>query len=53
MGLTPILLVLAVPVLGPLVVGAVGVLGAGARIVAFVERERAVDAIATVVRTDP
>ncbi len=52
-GLTPILLVLAVPVLGPLVVGAVGVLGAGARIVAFVERERAVDAIATVVRTDP
>lgn len=51
-GLTPILLVLAVPVLGPLVVGVAGVLGAGARIVSFVERERAVDAIATVVRSD-
>lgn len=52
-GLAPILLALAVPVLGPLVVGAAGVLGAGARIVSFVERERAVDALALFVRTDP
>lgn len=51
-GLTPILLVLAVPVLGPLAVGAVGVLGAGARIVSFVERERADEAVATVVRAE-
>jgi hypothetical protein len=51
-GLTPILLVLAVPVLGPMIVGGAGVLGAGARIVSFVERERAVDALAAVVRSD-
>ena len=51
-GLAPILLALAVPVLGPLLVAAVGILGAGARIVSFVERERAVDALATVVRSD-
>jgi hypothetical protein len=44
-GLSPILLLLAVPVLGPLVVGTIGVLGAGARIVSFVERERATDAL--------
>lgn len=49
-GLAPILLVLAVPVVGPLVVGAAGVLGAGARILSFVERERAADAIAAVIR---
>ncbi|MGH2459917.1 MAG: hypothetical protein ACRDIY_13750 [Chloroflexota bacterium] len=49
-GLAPILLALAVPVLGPLLVGAAGIVGAGARIVSFVERERAVDALATVVR---
>ena len=51
-GLAPILLLLAVPVLGPLAVGAAGVLGAGARILSFVERERAVDALATVVRSE-
>jgi len=44
-GLAPILLALAVPVLGPLFVGAVGFLGAGARMVSFVEKERAVDAM--------
>lgn len=51
-GLTPILLALAVPVLGPMIVGAAGVLGAGARIVSFIERERAVDALTLVVRGD-
>lgn len=51
-GLTPILLVLAVPFIGPLFVGAIGVLGAGARIVSFVERERALDAIDAVVALD-
>jgi hypothetical protein len=44
-GLTPILLVLAVPVAGPLFVATVGFLGAGARVVSFVERERALDAL--------
>ncbi len=51
-GLAPILLALAVPVLGPLAVAAVGIVGAGARIVSFVERERAVDALASVVGGD-
>jgi hypothetical protein len=45
-GLAPILLALAVPVIGPIFVGSVGALGAGARIVSFVERERAADALA-------
>lgn len=48
-GLAPILLSLAIPVLGPLFVGAVGFLGAGARMVSFVEKSRALvamDAIA-------
>lgn len=40
-GLAPVLLALGIPVLGPLLVGAIGFLGAGARIVSFVERERA------------
>lgn len=44
-GLAPILLSLAVPVLGPLFVGTVGFLGAGARMVSFVERARALDAM--------
>ncbi|HUX88116.1 MAG TPA: hypothetical protein VMW65_14030 [Chloroflexota bacterium] len=44
-GLAPILLFLAIPVVGPLLVGLVGVLGAGGRIVSFVERERAVEAM--------
>ena len=44
-GLAPILLILAVPVFGPLAVGTIGFFGAGARIVSFVERERAMDAL--------
>ena len=44
-GLAPILLILAVPVVGPLAVGTIGFLGAGARIVSFVERERALQAL--------
>jgi hypothetical protein len=49
LGLAPLLLTLVIPVLGPLFVGAVGFLGAGGRIVSFVERERtqaALDAMA-------
>jgi hypothetical protein len=45
-GLAPMLLVLAIPVLGPIIVGAAGILGAGARMLSFVERERAVEALA-------
>lgn len=44
-GLAAILLLLAIPVLGPLVVGVVGLLGAGGRIVSFVERDRVADAL--------
>ncbi|HLG52188.1 MAG TPA: hypothetical protein VKY56_11220 [Chloroflexota bacterium] len=51
-GLAPLLFILAVPIIGPLVVGAAGILGAGARIVGFVERERAIDALATVIRSE-
>jgi len=45
-----VLVVLAIPVLGLLVVGLAGVLGAGGRIVSFVEKDRvaeAIDAIST------
>jgi hypothetical protein len=44
-GLTPILLVLAVPLIGPVIVGGIGILGGGARIVSFVETDRATDAL--------
>jgi hypothetical protein len=44
-GLTPILLCLAIPVLGPALVAAIGLLGAGARLVSFVEQGRAIDAL--------
>jgi hypothetical protein len=46
-GLGVVLLLLAVPLIGPIFVATIGVLGAGARIVSFVERERATDALAT------
>lgn len=49
-GLAGVLVVLAIPVLGLLVVGLAGVLGAGGRIVSFVEKDRvaeAIDAIST------
>lgn len=49
-GLAPILLATPIPVLGPLLVGAVGVVGAGARIVSFVERDRAVEVMEAVIR---
>jgi hypothetical protein len=50
-GLAPILLALAVPVLGPLFVGAIGFWGAGARMVSFVEKGRAVDAMEAIARS--
>ncbi|HEX5414147.1 MAG TPA: hypothetical protein VFZ25_00675, partial [Chloroflexota bacterium] len=49
-GLAPILLALAIPVLGPLFVGAVGFWGAGGRMVSFVEKERAVNAMEAIAR---
>lgn len=50
-GLAPILLALAIPVLGPLLVGAIGFWGAGARMVSFVEKERAVGAMEAIARS--
>jgi hypothetical protein len=47
-GLAPILLILAIPVFGPLAVGTIGFLGAGARIVSFVERDRALLALESI-----
>jgi hypothetical protein len=47
-GLAAVLLLLAVPVLGPLLVGAVGLLGAGGRIVSFVEKDRVPDALRSI-----
>ena len=47
-GLAPILLILAVPVVGPLLVGTIGFLGGGARIVSFVEHERALQALESI-----
>lgn len=51
-GLAGVLVVLAVPVLGLLVVGVAGVLGAGGRIVSFVERDRVADAIEAISAKD-
>ncbi len=47
-GLAPILLSLAIPVVGPVAVGLIGFLGAGARIVSFVERDRVVVALESI-----
>lgn len=47
-GLAAILLLLAIPVLGPLLVGMAGLLGAGGRIVSFVEKDRVADALASI-----
>jgi hypothetical protein len=47
-GLAPILLVLAVPLIGPIVVGSIGILCGGARIVSFVETDRASDAMTSI-----
>jgi hypothetical protein len=46
-GLAPILLLLTIPLVGPVVVGGIGLLGGGARIVSFVETDRATDALDT------
>ncbi len=49
-GLAPILIVLAIPVVGPVIVGGIGLLGSGARIVSFVETDRATDAVDSIAR---
>ncbi len=49
-GLAPVLLALAVPVIGPVLVGSIGLLGAGARIVSFVEHARVDEALQAIAR---